>query len=116
MARATVSPPTPESKTPIGASAPVIAAPYPAPGAPRIQRGWGPGRSGPELGVQAGGGLFQVAGVGAGGQVFPPGVADDDDDVGRVAGASCLFGDGHRGVQDPAGGDAGEDALDLQQL
>ena len=54
--------------------------------------------------------------VGAGGEVLPAAVADDEGDVGALARLDRLGGLAERGVQDRAGGDAGEDALELEQL
>src|SRR3954451_4619979 len=73
-------------------------------------------RSGPELALQLGGRLLERARVGAGGQVLPPAVADDEADVGPPARRDLLVGDAERGVQDRAGRDTGEDALALDQL
>ena len=71
---------------------------------------------GPELALERGGRLVERAGVGAGGEVLPATVADDEDDVGPAAGRDLLVGDPERGVQDRAGRDPGEDALALHQL
>src|SRR3954451_16319153 len=86
------------------------------PGTVPHRSGGGPGRSGPELALQCGGRLLQRARVGAGGEVLPAAVADDEADVGPPAGGQFLVGDAQRGVQDRAGRDAGEDALALHQL
>src|SRR4051794_36855938 len=70
----------------------------------------------PELALQGGRRLVQGAGVGAGGEVLPAAVADDEADVRVPAGRDLLVGDAERGVQDRAGRDAGEDAFALHQL
>src|SRR4051794_7092538 len=72
--------------------------------------------SGPELALQGGGGLLESARVGAGREVLPAAVADDEADVGPPPRRDLLVGDAERRVQDRAGRDAGEDALALHQL
>ena len=54
--------------------------------------------------------------VGAGGEVLPAAVADDERDVGALPRLDRLGRLAQRRVQDRAGGDAGEDALLLEQL
>src|SRR6476469_4528707 len=74
------------------------------------------GRLGPELAVEAVLGLVDGALVGAGREVLPAAVADDEGDVGGLPRLDRLGGLAERGVEDRAGGDAGEDALELEQL
>src|SRR5262245_31950818 len=97
-ARATVSPPTPESKMPMGRASM----------GKDDTAGGGPGRAlGPQLAAEASLGGLRVGPVGAGGQVFPAAVGGEDDDVGPVEPLGHPQGD----VQDGPGGDAGEHAL-----
>src|SRR5690606_16679412 len=72
--------------------------------------------SGPELALEAGLRLLQGAAVGAGRQVLPAAVGDDEDDVGPLARLDRLPRHPQRRVQRAAGRDAREDALLLQQL
>src|ERR1700754_2936906 len=55
--------------------------------------------SGPEVAVEAFGGLVERTAVGTGGQVFPAGVRDDEHDVRRVPRAGRLLRDRERGMQ-----------------
>src|SRR5688500_6377986 len=72
--------------------------------------------SGPELSVEPVLGLVDGAFVGAGREVLPATVAHHEGDVGALAGLDGLGRLAERGVEDGAGGDAGEDALELEQL
>src|SRR5215213_1384174 len=93
-ARATVSPPTPESKMPMGRGSMT-----------EDDTGARAARcSGPELAAEAGLGGLRVGAVGAGGEVLPAAVGGQDDDLGLVKGLGHPQGD----VQDGPGGDAGE--------
>src|SRR6476469_4148953 len=101
--RATVSPPKPESKMPMGALGspwPVSArttstarcsgGPHAGHSGPRHPRSRsrprpGDGHLGPELALEAVLGLVDGAFVGAGGEVLPAAVADDEGDVGALA-------------------------------
>src|SRR6266496_3903994 len=74
------------------------------------------GWSGPEVAVQASGGFVDGAAVGAGGEVLPAGVGDDEDHVGAVTRGGGFFGYGQGGVQDGAGRDAGEDTFRFEEL
>src|SRR6476661_4889452 len=74
------------------------------------------GRSGPELALEAVLRLVDGALVGPGGEVLPATVADDEGDVGTLARLDGLGRLAERRVQDRPGGDAGEDALLLEQL
>src|SRR5215212_6826637 len=97
-ARATVSPPTPESKMPMGRWSMVE----------DDTAAGDPGRGlGPQLAAEAGLGGVRVGPVGAGGQVLPAAVGGEDDDVGPLQ----AFGHPQGDVQDGPGGDAGEQAL-----
>src|SRR3954452_6760912 len=71
-----------------------------------------PERSGPELAGQRGVVGVERAVVDASGQVFPAAVGDHERDVRRLA----LAGHGQGRVQRRAGGQAGEEALDLDQF
>src|SRR6478672_10557266 len=96
---------------------------------PPDRRTWGPtspeiavtpraaGRSsGPELALEAVLGLVDGALVGAGGEVLHASVGHDERDVGALPRLDRLGGLAERGVQDRPGRDAGEDALELEQL
>src|SRR4051794_8040749 len=65
----------------------------------------------PERALEALGRLREAAAVGTGREVLPPAVTDDEGDVTPLAARGHPIGDGHRGVQDRAAGDAGEDAF-----
>src|SRR4051812_11354749 len=75
-----------------------------------------PASSGPELALERGRRILQRTAVGAGREVLPAAVADDEADVGVATGGDLLVGDTERGVQDRAGRDAREDAFALHQL
>jgi hypothetical protein len=70
----------------------------------------------PELTFEGLLGLVDGALVGAGGEVLPAAVRHDERDVRRLPRVDSPGGLGQRGVQDGAGRDAGEDALELEQL
>src|SRR5829696_7576556 len=74
-ARATVSPPTPESKMPMGRAS-------------MTEDDTAAGRaarpSGPELAAEAGLGGHRVGAVGPGGEVLPAAVGGQDDDLGLL--------------------------------
>src|SRR3954462_4588104 len=72
--------------------------------------------AGPELALEGLLGLLERAGGGAGREVLPAAVRDHEGDVGPLTVTHGLHRLAHRGVQDRAGGDAGEDALLLDQL
>ena len=75
------------------------------------------GRSGPELALEALLGLVDGALVGAGGEVLPAAVGRPRTRCRPAPRAlTALAAWAERGVQDRAGGDAGEDALELEQL
>ncbi|MGH3932644.1 MAG: PLP-dependent cysteine synthase family protein, partial [Pseudonocardiaceae bacterium] len=61
-------------------------------------------------------GVVEGAFVGAGREILPAAVGDDERDVGPYARAHRLGRHAQRRVEDRAGGDAREDALGLQQL
>src|SRR6478735_790965 len=109
-ARATVRPPKPESKIPIGTwfCGPVVT----------VLKPTGPsgGRSGPDLGVQEVLAGVQVGGVGAGREILGAAVADDQHDVGSLPGLDRLRGLSERGMHDRPAGQSGEDALPVEQL
>src|SRR4029453_7821865 len=102
-ARATVSPPTPESKMPMGRGSMTGDDTAAA----------GPGRGlGPQLAAEAGLGGVRVGPVGAGGQVLPAAVGREDDDLGPLQALGHPQGD----LQDGPGGDAGGHPLGGGQL
>src|SRR3954453_5723225 len=72
--------------------------------------------SGPELALEVVLRLVERAFVGAGREVLPAAVADDERDVRAVTGLDRLGRDAERRVQDRAGGDAREDAFRRPQL
>src|SRR5262245_52057392 len=74
------------------------------------------GRSGPELTLEPILGLVDGALVGPGGKVLPAAIGHHERDVGALAGLDRLRRLRERGVQDRAGRDSGEDALELEQL
>src|SRR3954471_15425103 len=94
-----------------GARVPAHAGPTSAAHPAAARHRCGVSGSGPELALELRGRLLERARVGAGGQVLPPAVADDEADVGPPARRDLLVGDAARRVQDRAGRDAGEDAL-----
>src|SRR3954451_2056943 len=119
-ARATVRPPKPESKMPMGASVTRER----LDGGRACRDGGRACRDGgracrdsrPELALEALLGLVDRALVGPGGQVLPAPVADYENDVRPRAGAHALRCLAECRVQNGTGRDAGEDSLRLEQL
>src|SRR3954453_9550449 len=124
IARAPVSPPTPESKMPTGASFPTLPRRlsttdhdnHVAETARTVRREARHPALGPELALECGLGFVDRSGVGAGGEGLPAAVRLDQHDVGVRAVACGAFGLGNRVMQDRARGDAGEDAFLLDEL
>src|SRR4051794_922229 len=71
---------------------------------------------GPQLAFEALGCFFEGSAVGAGRQVLPAAIGDDERDVGPLPRLHRALGLPESGMQDRAGGDAREDALRLDEL
>src|SRR4029453_4095738 len=70
----------------------------------------------PQLALEPVYGLVERPGVGAGRQIFPASIGDDEADVRTLPGGDAPFGDTQRRMEDGTSGDPREDALLVEQL